>query len=210
MNYKGDLLVGSSLTVGRRFNVGFSDETITAQRDIVKNDYSMLRVSNATTQDVVLPDATTLPNGWEITIDVPSASGASVNVKTYDDTTPELLKNILAGRAYTFILVNNATDAGDWKINFLEEADLIPAERYVETFNATSDWGTASGGYFTMTITAATHGKELQPNVLIQELDGSDYSTVQPDQVKVLANGNIQIRVPEVPDLRFAGRAVIV
>ena len=210
MSYKGDIQVGRTISAGRRLNEGFSAETISTQRNITVNDYKLLRISNATTQDVVLADATTLPNGWSVIIDVPSASGASVNVKTYDAVTPVLLKNIINGRAYEFTLLDNSTDEGVWLVNFLEEADTIPSERYISTFNATTDWGSASGGYYTITVAQTTHERGVNPVVKLQELDGADYNEVFADQLKVLANGDTAIRVTEIPDMRFAGRAVFI
>lgn len=207
---KGDLSVKRSLTVDRRITDGFSAETIVAIRNITVNDYAWLRITNTTTQDIVLPDATTLLNGWKQVIDVPSTSGASVNVKTYHATTPVLLKNILAGRTYTFILVDNSTSIGVWKIEFIEESEFVPVERFVSTFTATTEWGTASGGFYTITVTEATHGRGVQPLVTIQELSGSDYINVSPHSILILANGNISISVPDSPDLRFAGRMIIV
>ena len=206
----GDINILRTITAGRRVNTGISSVALTAQRDLIEHDFSWLRVTNATTQDVVLPDATTLPNGWKQVIDVGSTSVASVNVKTYHVATPVLLKNILIARTYEFILVDNSASAGVWKINFLEEADLLPAERFSSPFNATTDWGAAAGGYYTITVTAATHARGTQPFVTVQELSGSDYIDVKPDRILILANGNTSIRVPEVPDCRFAGRTLYV
>jgi len=207
---KGDLLVKRTITTERRVNEGAYAETITAQRDLILHEYAWLRISNDTTQDVVLPDATTLPLGWKQVIDVPVTSVASVNVKTYHISSPVLLKNILTDRAYEFICVDNSTAAGTWLIDFLEEADKIPTGRYSSPFTATTEWGTASNGYYTITITEATHGRGTNPNVQVYELSGSDFHKVDVDDVLVLANGNTSIRVPEVPNLRFAGKIVFI
>lgn len=210
MDRYGDYSVGRTITAGRRVNSGFTAETITASRTLTIHDYQWIRITNASTQDVILPDATTLENGWQVVVDVPAASAASVNVKTYDAVTPVLLRNIESGRAYEFTLVDNSTDEGTWHVNFLEEADAIPTERYIETFDATTDWGTAAAGYYTITITEATHGRGANPNVQIQSLSGTDYITVTPDRILVESDGDTKIRVPETPDLRFAGRAIFV
>lgn len=223
MDRYGDYSIGRHLEVGRvgvagrRFNGGYNAETISGNRQLTWDDYDFLSISNASEQSVILPDATTNPNyttltgvtdlaGWSIIIHVPESSGDSVMVQTYDATTPTDLKQILTGRAYRFTCVDASTSAGVWHINFLEEADLVPSERYTSTFDATTSWGAAAAGYYTITVTAATHGRGTNPEVTVLAADGSDWVVVSPDRVKVLSTGNVQIRVPETPDLRFAGK----
>jgi len=205
----GDFGVGRTLT-SIRANLLAQEEALVATRQVLLHDVQWLRVTNATTQDIVLPDATTLPKGWQLTVDIPTTSVASANVKTYHAVTPVLLKNILVGRAYTFTCVDISTAAGLWQINYLEEADLVPTARFASTFNATTDWGAAVIGYYTITITAVTHGRGAEPNVQVYILTGSDFIKVAPDRIYVAANGDTSIRVPEVPDLRFAGKILFV
>lgn len=76
-------------------------------------------------------------------------------------------------------------------------------------FDATTSWGTASGGYYSLTVTAAVHSKGVNPIVKIYKEDGVDFVEIEVDQVKINALGDITIRVPEVPDLRFAGKLVV-
>jgi len=80
--------------------------------------------------------------------------------------------------------------------------------RYLHNFNNTTDWGTAVGGYYTITVSAVTHGMGTNPVIVIKELTGSDFITVDVDRILVLANGDTSIRVPETPNCRFAGRIV--
>lgn len=203
----GDLKVKRSLNVDRRLNEGLSRETITGARTVDKNDFSWLQITNASTQDVILPDATTLANGWVINVMADALSGASVNVKTYHATVPVLKKNILVGRAYSFTLIDNTTAAGEWQLNFLEEADLMSSSRYVDTFNATTDW-TAGSGYYTRTVAQTTHLMGASPTARVRAGSGP-YVNVEPDQLSVAANGDITIQVTLNPDLRFAGQIVI-
>lgn len=79
---------------------------------------------------------------------------------------------------------------------------------YFATFNATSDWGSASGGQYTLTISAATHGKGLNPVVQILEQSGSDYVAVVLMH-KLNASGDVILEVLETPDNRFAGKIII-
>lgn len=210
MEVQGNFDVTNIISTGRRLNQGANAENISTLRNLTINDYYWLRITNSSTQDIVMPDATTLPLGWKVVVDVPTASGASVNVKSYHVSAPVLLKNILTNRAYEFTLVDKSDSAGLWHLNYLEEADLIAVPRFESTFNGTTDWGTASAGFYTITITAGTHGRGTMPQVMVQKLTGSDYYTVFVDRCLVLANGNTSIRVPDDPDSRFAGRLLFI
>lgn len=223
MDRYGDYSIGRHLEVGRvgvaerRFNSGYTARTISGTTQLTWDDHEWLSILNFTEQNVILPDATTNPNyktltkitnllGWSVVIHVPETSGDSVMVQTYSSTTPVDLKQILTGRAYRFTCIDASTPAGVWYINFLEEADLVPSERYTFTFDATTSWGAIDGGYYMITVKAGTHGRGTNPEVTVLAADGSDWVVVSPDRVKIFASGDVQIRVPELPDLRFAGK----
>jgi hypothetical protein len=75
--------------------------------------------------------------------------------------------------------------------------------------DATTAWGAAAGGYYTITITAATHGIATPKIMQVYETDGTDFELVQSDRQRILGIGDIDIRVIETPDGRFAGRVEI-
>lgn len=81
--------------------------------------------------------------------------------------------------------------------------------KYVLTFDATTSWGTASGGVYTISIPQATHLKGSTPNVRIEALISSDYVEVEVDELRMAISGNISIKVPSSPDSRFEGRITI-
>lgn len=85
-----------------------------------------------------------------------------------------------------------------------------PAERFLQTFNATTDWGSPSGGYYTITVLAASHALGTDPTVEIYENISSEYFQVTVDEVKVNTSGDVSFRVPSSPDLRFAGKVIII
>jgi hypothetical protein len=203
--YKGDLRVCRSINA-RRVNQGLNTDTITGAEQLDLHSAHWQELTAVATQDVILPDATGLPLGWEVVV---KANTSTLNVKTYDAVTPVLRKAVEAGKAYKFTLLTNGAAAGTWHANQLEEADLIATARHVETFDATTDWGVAAGGIYTQTITQATHTRGTNPQVDLFEESGSDFVAVEAS-VKVLANGDIEITVPENPDCRFAGKAVII
>jgi len=204
---KGDLDVCRTISAARRVNQGLRSTTITGAEQLEIHSHYWQRLDSASAQDVVLPDATTLPLGWTVVVE---ALTSNKDVKTYDAITPVSRKVVTPDRAYEFTLVNNGTAAGEWYVNFLEEADTLATARYTATFDATTDWGAASGGYYTQTITQATHQRGTSPVLQFFEESGSDFVQVDLDEVKVLANGDVEFRVPENPDCRFAGKVVMI
>jgi hypothetical protein len=83
---------------------------------------------------------------------------------------------------------------------------------YIKTFNATTDWGSASGGYYTITVTAATHGWGTTPSVWLGIANGAAYDQIFVDRIEIASNGDISFRVPIVNgtiDDRFIGEAII-
>lgn len=80
--------------------------------------------------------------------------------------------------------------------------------KYVLTFNATTDWGSAGGGFYSLTVLQTAH-KAVSPTVQIFELSGSDYDVVMVDRIRINSSGDVTIRVPETPDGRFAGKIII-
>lgn len=207
MEIKGDLQVCRTINAGRRVNQALVAKTITAAEQLTIHSEWWQHLSAAAAQDVVLPDATTLAPGW--TVMVCADGAAALDVKTYDAVTPLSRKVVPAGDCFEFTLVNNGTAAGVWKVNYITENSMVASDRYVETFDATTDWGSAVGGIYTQTITAGTHGRGMSPQVDLFELSGGDFIETLAD-VKVLANGDVEITVPENPDCRFAGKAVFI
>lgn len=101
--------------------------------------------------------------------------------------------------AHTYKLINASGSGGSGS----------GATAYTSSFNNTTDWGAASGGYYTITITEATHGKGTKPIVQIYELVSGVYEQVDVDRLGIAANGDVTIRVPESLDTRFTGRITI-
>lgn len=85
----------------------------------------------------------------------------------------------------------------------------VQTPNYAETFDATTDWGAASGGFYSITILAATHGKGTNPIIQVYELNGADYELVELSVSINSGTGDIRIAVSEVPDNRFEGKIII-
>lgn len=81
--------------------------------------------------------------------------------------------------------------------------------KYVQTFNATTDWGAVNGsGYYTISIAATTHNRGTY--VIVQVFNGStNFVVTLPDSTSVDSSGNVSVQVPGTPDNRFSGYLVI-
>lgn len=88
-------------------------------------------------------------------------------------------------------------------------AGLTVIPKYTQAFNSTTDWGVASGGFYYITVLAATHGAPSIAEVTVFETSGTDVIKIEVDEVKVDTTNNVTIRVPSSPDLRFAGKILI-
>lgn len=79
---------------------------------------------------------------------------------------------------------------------------------YIESFNASSSWGSALGGFYSITIPQTTHLKSNSPIVQVHELIGGVYEMVDLE-IEIVTTGDVIIKVTENLDTRFAGRIVI-
>ncbi len=83
------------------------------------------------------------------------------------------------------------------------------SDPYVTSFNATSSWGSPSGGVYSLQVLETAHEKGQHPIVQVYELSGGIYEAVTPNSIDVDSSGNITITVTEVLDARFQGKIVI-
>jgi hypothetical protein len=83
-----------------------------------------------------------------------------------------------------------------------------PAERTSTSFTNVT-WTGPSGGEYTITITAGTHGKGINPNVMVYETNGANFDQTFPS-VQINASGDVSIKVSETPDNRFNGKILII
>lgn len=84
-----------------------------------------------------------------------------------------------------------------------------PASRSITSNNATTDWAGPSGGEYSITILAATHGKGTSPSVQVFELVTGIYNQVNPS-INVNGSGDVIVSVTSSPDNRFAGKILII
>jgi hypothetical protein len=123
------------------------------------------------------------------------------------DNTADVNKNVLsASKLTTARNINGVSFDGTANITILDNTK-IP---YQQTFNSTTDWGVASGGFYTITIPASTHNKGTNPtNINVYELQGANYELYIPD-IFINASGDVSIKEFSTPqDTRFQGKISI-
>lgn len=201
---KGNLNVAGKIDAGTRVNFGLVTKNLTGPETLSALSAYWQNFTATGAQDVVLPDATELNNGWEIV--VYNADGT--DTLTLKNDGGSAIQTITAGKAYKITLQDNSTSNGVWYIHILSSTDLLAADRYAATFNETTDW-TDGGTVYTRTIAASTHGKGTTPHYALEELNGSDYEAVLMDEVTINASGDIEFQVTKTPDARFAGRIIV-
>ena len=207
MKVMGDLNVKRTMTAEVRADRGLRVATITPSTPeaLDLNAYSWQKLTAAAPETVVMPDATTLPiAGWQVVIE---AITSDITVTDFDNT---VLKVVPAGQAYQFTCQDIGSTAGVWHFYTLEDFGAIAATRFKKDFNATSDWAGPSAGKYTITVTAATHLRGVNPSVLVSETVGGVEERVEVDIAYDDSTGDVRITVPQHPDCRFAGRALFV
>jgi hypothetical protein len=204
MKVFGDLDVKRAIVGEVRVDQGLRVATISATETLTKNSYSWQKLTAAAPQDVNLPDATTLPiKGWAVVI---QAITSALTVKNSAGTT---IKVVGAGETFRFTVQDISTAAGVWDYRALPTSYSPGVSKYAQDFDATTDWGTAGGGLYTLAITGATHGMGTNPTVVVYETTSTTESKVELDVDYDNVTGDVSLIVPEVPDCRFAGRVVI-
>lgn len=204
----GDQTVGGKIDAGLRVNQGAAAATLTGTRSLTLRSKFLQVLSAASAQDVVLPDMTSAAAGWAVR--VKNNGAGTLTVKTYHATTPVTLQAVAAGETFEFQCHTAGTAAGTWIVGKFIDTDTEASPRCVATGDATTSWGTAAGGYYTITVTAATHGRGVSPTAQLFRSSGTDYLHEAPDEMKINSSGDVIFRVTEDPDERFAWKLVVV
>lgn len=97
-------------------------------------------------------------------------------------------------------------DGSGWQA-FVTSAGATP--RYVQNI-LLADWTGPVAGQFSITVTAAVHGRGTNPLVQVFGGAAAPRTLVMPDEIEVAANGDVTIRVSENPDGRFEGQVVLI
>jgi len=103
--------------------------------------------------------------------------------------------------AYKFNVITGKLD--------LVDSGGSQSPNYQVVFNNTTDWGSPSGGYYSLNVLAASHGKGLNPVIQVYELVGSDYELITAAVSIDSSTGDVTIGVVETPDSRFEGKLIL-
>lgn len=192
----------ATVTSEVRVNDGFNAETIIASKTFTANSKKHHSITCDTAAlAVILPDATTLPNGWEINVENVAASSETFEVQTSD--LAAIKSAIPAGYTYKMVLVDNGTAVGSWRLYRMNTDSTMEAESFVGTF-ASGDF--VAGVY---TVTKATHGiAKTGLNISVEEGAAYPYTKVTTG-VSVASDGAVSLTVSQDPDNSFDGRVII-
>lgn len=105
------------------------------------------------------------------------------------------------------LIFNPLTGQFDFK-GSAASSPTIQNPNYQQSFNNTTDWGSPSGGIYSLVILATLHGKGTKPIVQVMEQSGLDFINVG-IAFKMNASGDITLEVNQTPDNRFAGKIII-
>ena len=96
----------------------------------------------------------------------------------------------------------------DWSTGVKYLPNSRALDKYVLEFNNTTDW-TDETTFYSISVSAEVHVRATNPIIQLYELDGSVYRSVIPDTLYITNTGNVVFTVPANPDLRFAGKVII-
>ncbi len=113
MEVKGNLTVKSIVTAGRRVNEGLIKQVLSGDIELDKYASKNQLLYCAQERTVNLPDATELPLGWTVSFYSDATSSAKVNI---EDNTDGPLYTISPSKSVSFILLDNETAAGEWRV----------------------------------------------------------------------------------------------
>jgi|GEM_PF-5196714 hypothetical protein len=224
-----ELVYGLNKTVTGPGSLGIGD---------VKDEFKVrFVISNATLANVVRVRARiTGQDIWTTIVDLNGNANQLVDVYGYDQIEVIVLVYSPSGNyvrvvAQSYDGANAAINIGGNLVGIAGEISFISSDSSVEIvadpqqgtidFKAigaagsspfkqeflVSDW-VSVGSFYELTISSATHGK-TGPSVEIYELTGGIYEEVDAS-ITVDASNNVIINVPQTPDLRFAGRVIII
>ena len=153
MKLLGSLDIKSINTVGLRVNEGLATQTLLADLQLtkyaVKNQYYFTQEDH----NVTLPNATTLPTGWTITVFSNKLSKGTVHI--LDNSGTEQYK-VKPKKSVTIILLENTTASGAWKVVESGSGSGVGSRNVVITSNEeplfTVDAGTVTVNPFVATV----------------------------------------------------------
>lgn len=207
---KGDIRIGRTGIFDRRADQGLRAASISTEEVLVRHSAAWQALESTSGNDLVTlpaPDTEGLPNGWTVVIE--NTGDTTLNVETSNSGNP--VTTIDASSAKRLTLTDNSDDDGVWFVEDMVDAGSQPATRFTLTHDATTDWGSPADGYYTITTAAGTHGRGTRPMIQFYETIATNEVEVTPDQSRFATSDGMHFfRVPNDPDLRYAGKAIFI
>lgn len=121
----------------KRLNIQTKNITINGSYTISLLDNQILNLTTSSGNDIInLPDATTLPEGWEINIINNETSTEHLKVRIYDTT---ILQVIGIGKSITFELLHNLTQNGVWDVHGRTDHNILNVGESNTKFTSIND-----------------------------------------------------------------------
>lgn len=202
--------IRGTLNVSRRVNAGFSKKTLSENFNLSPLAHAWYSL-DPDTEDriVVLPDAAKILEGWSVVIHHNGGDNAGKLVvvdNSQDYSTP--LKIITSPattndtKAYQFVLINNGTSEGQWKVIELGDP-TVKAEKYQKLF-LEGDWSEDTVDLLKLEIPGEEHEMGTTPSF---EVLNSNDKVVRCFTNTFDEQGNIKIQITE--DDEFDGSVII-
>lgn len=111
MKIYGDQQVQGIATISKRVIEGFKSQLVSGTYNLTPRDEKFFRFTASSAATVKLPDATTLPSGYEYVL---YTTSSNITLKDSTNTTVQLFE---PGTVYYVYLMGNSTAAGEWVIS---------------------------------------------------------------------------------------------
>lgn len=141
-------------------------------------------------------------NGYDFRLVASSFDGSNVSVATPDGTINNVSTLTLTSLDDS-ILFNTDTLSGSVDLSVATGAAIT--KKIIEF--TTTNW-TLSGTEYLLTVSAATHTKGANPEVVVLENTGTEFAEVILYK-SINASGDLLLAVSATPDNRFAGKLII-
>lgn len=142
-------------------------------------------------------------NGYDFRLVASSFDSSKITVVTPDGTIDNFNTLTLTSSDDTILF---DTDLSTGTIDLSASAASAAITKKIIEFT-TADW-TLSGDEYLLTVTAATHTKGINPEVVVLENTGTEFAEVILYKA-INASGDLLLAVSAIPDNRFAGKLII-